>query len=281
MRIITLMEDTSADSQWHAEHGLSFWIEYGDLCILFDTGQSDALIKNARALHVDIARTHAIVVSHGHYDHTGGLDAVLELAPQAILYMHPEALEPKYVEHGCQARSIGISRAAQNMIQQKARAGEVVWTNGPTEIHPGLLVTGRIPRHADFEDTGGAFFRDPKCVRPDTLPDDQALICNAYQGPVVILGCAHAGVVNTLHYAASLTGQQHIYAVLGGMHLLNASRQRIRQTIVVLRDYKVQHIGLAHCTGVHACRRLQQAFVKHCFTCASGTCIDFKNNSSP
>ncbi len=274
IHITILVENTASQPDFLAEHGLSFWIQYGSKRVLFDTGQSEILIHNAKISGIDLSTADAVILSHGHYDHTGGLSAVLDIAKKAVLYVHPEALSPKFSRKGGDIRMIGMPRCAAEKIQTLAGAGRVVWTQDPTQVFPNLSITGQIPRNTDFEDVGGAFYLDETCRSKDRLPDDQALFLNSNNGPIVVLGCAHSGVANTLSYVAKLNAQKRIYAVLGGMHLLNASNKRIEQTAEILRDYGVQKIGLAHCTGINATRQLLNLFPERCFTCPVGTRID-------
>jgi len=144
----------------------------------------------------------------------------------------------------------------------------------PVEIADGVWITGEIPRQNDFEDVGGAFFLDEACETPDPIIDDQAVYIETAGGLVVLLGCAHAGVVNTLDYILTATKHKPIRAVLGGMHLLNAGEHRLNQTIERLRELNVQRIGLAHCTGFEATARLYHEFPKRCFPCVAGTQIE-------
>lgn len=272
--ITTLVEDTALGGGLLAEHGLSFWIEYGDKRILFDTGQSDILVQNAKTLGINLAEVNAIVLSHGHYDHTGGLPAVLGIAPKATIYLHSAAIEPKFSRKTSGVKSIGMPEPVKAAIHNC----KVTWTEKPTQIFQGVTVTGQIPRVNKFEDVGGAFFLDKSCQRDDVLLDDQTLVIESPKGLVVILGCAHAGVINTLHRVADLSKIKQFYAVIGGMHLLNASKERIEQTITVFREYNIQKIGVAHCTGASATRRFSNAFQERCFSCSAGTQISFEKS---
>jgi len=253
-----------------AEHGLSFWIEYGDKRILFDTGQSDILVQNAKTLGINLAEVNAIVLSHGHYDHTGGLSTILDIAPKAKIYLHPAATEPKFSRKVLGVKSIGMSHLAKKAVQRR----HVIWTATPAQIFPGMSVTGQVPRINNFEDVGGAFFVDENCQKPDELLDDQTLFVESAKGLVVVLGCAHSGVVNALNYISNLTSRNKIYAVIGGMHLLNASRIRITNTIETFKKYEIQKIVPLHCTGQKAMGDLKNAFGDKCsFLSAGGQII--------
>lgn len=271
IKITTLVENSVSGAGLLAEHGLSFWIEYSDKRILFDTGQSDILIKNAKVLGIDLSKTDAVVLSHGHYDHAGGLAAVLEIAKKAKIYLHPAAVKPKFSKKASGAESIGMPNSALQAIKNR----EVIFTEKATQIFPGVKVTGQIPRINDFEDVGGAFFLDKDCQKDDILLDDQTLFIETAKGLVIVFGCAHSGVVNILHHIRELTGKKQFYAVLGGMHLLRASKERVEQTEKVFRDYGVKKIGPAHCTGADVTRKLWDVFPDRCFDSRVGTKVKF------
>ena len=267
---ITTLVDNVASENLASEHGLSFWIEYNDKHILFDTGQSDIILKNAKLLGIELTKTDAIVISHGHYDHTGGLATVLDVAPKATVYVHPAAFNLKFSRKDNANKAIGISDSIKKHILEKVDNGKVVWTEGPTQVTAGLFITGQIPRITDFEDTPTSFFTDENSQKTDTLPDDQAMFLDSPKGIVVVLGCAHAGVVNTLDYVAKLSGRDRIFAVIGGTHLLSASAERIKHTIDIFRRYGIQRISPAHCTGHNAIEKFKETFAERCFICSAG-----------
>lgn len=274
MKLTVLVENTVRKPGLLAEHGLAFRLETGSRGILFDTGQSDIIAHNAAALGLSLRDVNAILLSHGHFDHTGGLGTVLRDAPGARVFLHPAALEAKYSgSKGPDCRFIGMAPETVRTVRSQS---EVHYTSAPTEIAGGLFVTGPVPRGSSFENTGGAFFRDPECGEADELPDDQAAFMETRAGLVVILGCAHAGVVNTLTYIRDLVPGRPVHAVIGGMHLGAAGPERIAATLAVFRELDPRWILPLHCTGFEAAARMWNDFPERVLPCPVGTEMDFE-----
>jgi 7,8-dihydropterin-6-yl-methyl-4-(beta-D-ribofuranosyl)aminobenzene 5'-phosphate synthase len=276
--VTVLVDDSVQGRSLQAEHGLSFFIRTDRQCVLFDTGQTDLLLRNAGVLDVSLADLQAIAISHGHYDHTGGLKTAREQAPQSRLYLHPAAVAPKFAGNpDGSSRNIGMIDPVLETVRQAGDA--VVWTTKPTQIADGIFLTGEIPRRTSFEDTGGRFFLDEVCARPDPLIDDQALFFDTQEGVVMLVGCAHAGLVNTVEYVRHITGHRPIHAVLGGFHLLEAGAERIGKTLEAIQRWDPQRIAPGHCTGMPALARLWSALPDRCSTCAVGASIGFERRS--
>jgi 7,8-dihydropterin-6-yl-methyl-4-(beta-D-ribofuranosyl)aminobenzene 5'-phosphate synthase len=262
-RLTVLIENSVHARGLKAEHGLAWHIQIGEHQALFDTGQTDLLQENARALGLPLGHLDAVVLSHGHYDHTGGLAAVCKASPQARIFLHPAAREAKFsLSPDGQPRSIGLPETSRDALGECA--GRIVESRACTEVVPRLFVTGEIPRHTAYEDVGGRFFLDEAGIHADPLRDDQAMFFDTAQGLVVLLGCAHAGVVNTLDYIQRLVPNRPFHAVLGGMHLLNASPERLTATVEALRRRNIPLLVPSHCTGTAAVARLWASFPGHC-----------------
>jgi 7,8-dihydropterin-6-yl-methyl-4-(beta-D-ribofuranosyl)aminobenzene 5'-phosphate synthase len=274
-RITVLVENTAGGPNVLAEHGLSYWIEHNGRYILLDSGQGGVLASNAYKLGVPLRKINALVLSHGHYDHTGGVAEALKSTQSVKVYAHPAAFARKFIRNSDgTAREIGMPYPSQEAI--RASRNQLIATDQPTVVFDGLTVTGPVPRLADFEDTGGPFFLDEACTRPDPLEDDQSVFFDTAEGTVVLLGCAHSGIINTLRYIRQLTDNRPIHAVIGGMHLVGASSHRIERTIEELKQIGVGRLAPAHCTGMPATVALWTAFPGICVACHVGKTFEFE-----
>jgi len=270
LRITTLSENTAGRGLL-AEWGLSFLIESDEITILLDSGKSIVASHNADTLGIDLSRVDKIILSHGHSDHTGGLKQVLRKINKEIeIIAHPDIWAVKYRHHeGKEDRPMGIPFPRPELESLGAR---FKLTTEPVAITDRIMTSGEIPMTNDFEELdAGLFVREDAGSRPDELLDDLALVIKTEPGLVIILGCAHHGIINTLHYAQKLTGIKPIHAVLGGAHLLYASEERIRLTVKALKELDVKKLGLCHCTSLPATCVLAREFGERFFFNNTGT----------
>jgi len=252
---ITILVDNQAGPGLTTEHGFSLWIEADGRHILFDTGQGPALPMNARTLGIDLRQTDMVVLSHGHYDHTGGIPHVLHVAPNAHVYCHPGVVQPRYsLRNGSPrpAHMPSASMAALDRLPEK----HLRWTSEAVMLSENIGLTGPIPRQTTFEDTGGAFFLDPEARHADPIEDDLALWIKTDQGLVVCVGCCHAGIINTLTHVRRLSGVAPIRAIIGGLHLLNADDRRLNHTLAAMQTIPIETVIPCHCTGDRAMDQL-------------------------
>lgn len=248
LRITLLVDHSSARPDLETEHGLSFLLEADDEVLLFDAGATEAAFRNAERLHLPWRRITRVVLSHGHWDHTGGLGPFLRALPQAQVYLHPRAMTPKYSLHPDKPpRPLTMPQEIHALLQ--ARMGQLNWSTAPMGLGRGIGLTGPILRRHPEEAISGPFYLDPEGRETDPLEDDQALWVATRRGTVVLLGCAHAGVANTLDQIRTLTRKASIQAVAGGFHLSAASEVRLQSTLKALRRAGVARVAPVHCTG--------------------------------
>ncbi len=276
IKITVLVENTAGRLGVLAEHGLSYLIETGGGKILMDTGQGFVLERNLERLDLSLADVKTVALSHGHYDHTGGLSTALAMMDSPTVYAHPAAIEPKFSRNADgSGRTIGIPETSKDALLR----AEWIHTAEPTELPGGLRLTGAVPRITSFEDTGGPFYRDPACTVADPIKDDQSAFIETDCGTIVILGCAHSGIINTLLYIQKLTNHRPIHTVIGGMHLHSASAERMDQTVQKLRELNIQSLFPCHCTGFAAAARLWSEFPNSVHACPIGTVVSVGGSS--
>ncbi|MBD3315976.1 MAG: MBL fold metallo-hydrolase [Chitinivibrionales bacterium] len=256
---IILIDDHAGEQGLHTEHGLSLWIEAAGKRILFDTGQSDACVQNAEKLGIDVGTADLLVLSHGHYDHTGGVEEILRRNPHIAVYCHPGIFVPRYSrQENASMKPVSIDRAASNALHKVMDT--IGWVSKPMNIASKIGITGPIPRKTAYEDTGGAFFLDPGGKRADLIEDDLAVWIETNEGLVIITGCCHAGLVNTLQYVRGITNNTPIHAIVGGFHLVHASPTRLQSTVNSLRIIGFERIMPCHCTGDSGVQALVESF---------------------
>ncbi|WP_051966189.1 MBL fold metallo-hydrolase [Thermanaerosceptrum fracticalcis] len=255
--IVQILADNKAGGKGLlAEHGLSLLVECDGEQLLFDTGQGLVLNHNAAKLNIDLAQIKKVALSHGHYDHTGGLLSLLKGGCHPVVYAHPDVFITRYVREKEVMRDCGLPFSQKELEEQGA---SFTFSRGPTELYPGVILSGEIPRLSPVEYPNFLVPGKEEWLK-DSLADDQFILVLTKQGPVLILGCTHAGLANTLAYAQRLAGGQRIFAVLGGMHLAEAKPAVIENNINIIRESGIEYVIPLHCTGFHAMSRLYQVF---------------------
>ena len=255
---ITLIVDNATPAGLVEEHGFAAWVEAGDQRIVFDTGQGLAFEHNARHLGIDLDQADALVLSHGHYDHSGGVGAFLAANSHAPVFSSRDTQVRRFSCHPDQPpRMIGIGEATLSALNALPVSRRIE-LDAPRYIGPGIGITGPVPRQTAFEDAGGPFFFDVAGRHPDPVGDDLALWFETTDGLLVLTGCCHSGIVNTVDYIRKITGITRMNSIVGGLHLLHASPQRLGQTLRFLHECTLKRLIPCHCTGARVVDRLAQ-----------------------
>lgn len=295
MKWTVLVENTVQKRGILAEHGLSVLVETADRRILFDAGQTDVFLKNALLLKLSLDDLDGVVLSHGHYDHGGGLEYLSALKMDADLsvptvYVGAGAFSEKFSkEKDGSFRNIGISKSLMETLQ-------IEETEGVKEIFPGLFLLSQIPRGADFEGVSPVFFKGredgpvldaaqsgrllPDTMQgeqllPDTMQDEQVLVIRDGGKIHVIAGCCHMGFVSCLRYVREKFPEEAFGTVLAGMHLRSASCERLNATIEAVRELNIERLIPVHCTGMMAIAQMKLALGERCRTVSAGSEIVF------
>lgn len=242
------------------EWGFSALVEADGHKVLIDTGaMPDTVLKNAEQLKIDLSTVQEVILTHNHSDHTGGL---LRLR-RAMMKKNPAALSVVYV-----ARGIFYSRPTpqgekNSMLsirrQYEATGGKFIEIDAGTNLFPGAWLTGPIPRkfpEHNWSDLGKVL--TPTGLVEDNIPEDQSLVLNTTKGLVVVTGCGHAGVVNILTDANANFPNEPVFGLIGGLHLYPATDAQLDWTGDKLKEFQVQNLIGAHCTGIEAVYHLRQ-----------------------
>jgi 7,8-dihydropterin-6-yl-methyl-4-(beta-D-ribofuranosyl)aminobenzene 5'-phosphate synthase len=258
------------------EWGLGILVEDGEHRFLLDTGAGQSTVTNADKLKVDLATIEAVVLSHGHNDHTGGLLPLLQrIGGELRVIAHPRIWDPKYVKDRKTGRYryAGVPYARQALESAGAR---FELATGPTWLTPDIAASGEEPMSTDFEAVWDSLFlKTEGGFVPDPVVDDQSLYIRTDLGLVVVLGCAHRGMINIIRHGMSLMATDRLYMVVGGTHLGPAPEPQVLRTVEVLKELDVAWVGVSHCTGLPVASRLDRDLPGRFFFNNAGRTIAF------
>jgi len=239
------------------EHGFAALVEPSEgEAILFDTGQGLTLLHNARRMNKDLSAVGSVALSHGHFDHSGGLLPYLQEYGPRRVYGHTGIFTPRFrVKDTGECFPIGIPHARE-ALESAGAAFDL--STAFRELAPGIYLSGEVPRATAFERGDQGLYRDCTGQEVDPTTDDQSLVLETDRGLVILLGCCHAGLVNTLEHIAYTTGRRDVYALIGGTHLAFCSQEQMERTIQAVRGMGIGKIAAGHCTGFAASARLSR-----------------------
>ncbi len=263
LKITTLIENTAdSEEKLTFEHGFSVWVEAGDKRILFDTGQSGSFVENAEALGIDLSEVDVVVLSHGHYDHTGGVPALFKkLRKRTPFYIGKEFFEPKFklLEDGSYKYNGNpfepvLLTGEDSLARVYPVEADVTW------LSKNLVLFKNFERVTAYEKVNPKFFvKTEQGYEQDLFVDEISLGILTEQGLVLLVGCSHVGIVNILEHVKRAL-HVPVAAVLGGTHLVEAGQERLQETVRALKIYDVKTIAVSHCTGEVGMELLQQEF---------------------
>ncbi len=272
VKVTILCDNLAGPVSFKGEHGLAVLLEVEGRKFLWDCGQSDVAVHNARLLGADLRSIDGIGISHGHFDHAGGLLEVLAASGPKRIFMHPAALEHKFLVAGEVRRFIGIPFRRDAL---ELPGGGLELSEGTVEVIPGVKLTGEVPRVSEFEGFEAGLHRlvDGR-LEPDPFKDDQALVVDTPDGAIVLTGCAHSGLVNIMKHV--IKGSGKIRGIIGGTHLgLGATPERVNASLDYLEEVLPEKIVPCHCTGLPVIARILERFKDRAVAGQSGMTVTF------
>ena len=246
MKLSVLTENT-ASKKFIAEHGLSYFIEHDNIRILFDTGYSDVFLQNAAKLNIDIDSVKTIVLSHGHWDHCGGLRFI----NNKRLICHPRAFIRRY------RKDSNIPLESILSYEDINNRFELITSSTPYKISDDIIFLGEIPRIILFESQETSYVTEDG--NDDFVNDDSALAIISGNELIIVTGCSHSGICNIIEYAKKTTGIDKIKAVIGGFHL-KEDNSRLQATIEYLKKQNTKYLYPSHCTELPALAKFYTVF---------------------
>jgi 7,8-dihydropterin-6-yl-methyl-4-(beta-D-ribofuranosyl)aminobenzene 5'-phosphate synthase len=276
MKITIICENTVGRRIGLGEHGFSAFIETDHGNYLFDTGSGHSIVRNSLELNKDLRTIEKIFLSHGHFDHTGGLPEVLKLKGRVDVHAHAHVfLDRIHVikDNGKETKKfVGLPYKKKYL---ESLGANFIFNKDFMEVEKEVFLTGEVPRKTSFEKPDPVLFSeiDGK-TQQDVFSDDQSLILDTRKGLILVLGCAHSGMINIINYVVERIRKDKFYAILGGTHLDFLTPEQLEESVKILKKMKIEKVGVCHCTGMRAAFRLHQEFGDRFFYGHVGSSVD-------
>ncbi len=276
LKITSIIDNCVAIPELRAEHGLAMLIESKGKKILFDTGQSNQIIRNAEMLNINLGEIDCIILSHGHYDHAGGLLAVLQKIKRKInIYGHPSIFEKKYIKRDGET-DFYIGMPEKKEVYEKNGANFILSTQSQ-KITDDIYTTGEVFRTNDFEKVEDKFLKkENESFVHDNILDDISVVIRHGDGLILLLGCAHSGVINIIQKTIDISNRDKFLMVAGGMHLSEKSDSYIDRTLRELKKYNINFLMPSHCTGIKTSPKFKEYYGDRFFYGSAGRVLKFK-----
>lgn len=275
MIIKFLVDNRSGREEIKSEHGLSIYLEADGRKILFDAGATDLCIENAEKMGIDLGDVDLAVVSHGHYDHTGGFPEFCQLNEKAPIFIHKNAFRESYgyTADGNKKDPSGIRWTQE---EKEIMGPRVILTEGPIAITKNIVITGTVPLAKGFQPTESFYYLDEDGNEvEDDLSHEQCLVIREEDGIAIFSGCSHRGVISALEAGMKMFPGEPVKLLVAGMHLYSTDEERrnhvIHQVVdQILIEQRIKKIMPVHCTGEEAIKTLEQALGSHCIAAKAG-----------
>ncbi len=278
IKLTTIVENSTTleNPTLLAKHGLAFLLQTKDeklrtITMMIDAGPSpDVTLHNIEMLNVELEKIDAIMLSHGHYDHTAGLVEIAKKMKKPLVIAHPNIFNPKFA-YRPSLKHIGIPF---KLLDIEAAGAVFSLACNPIILAEGIMTTGAIERTTDFEKVEGFKTVEDGMFKDDDMLDEQGLIINMEgKGLVIISGCSHAGIINIIKHSQKITSENRLYAVIGGFHLTGAKDEKIQKTIDALLKLDPKWVMPCHCTGTKATQKFNVTFGEKCAVLRAGDIV--------
>ena len=268
VKIVVLNDNRCSNSNFEHEHGISLYIESDEKKVLFDAGQTDIFLKNAQKLNIDLNKLDAIVLSHGDFDHGNGLKY---LNVKTDLICHPDFVLTRI------SKRTGNNNGLNQTREELANKFNLIESKKPYNVTNKIIFLGQIERKNDFERGQNLPAWDENGKTYEHL-DDSGLVIKTDNGLIVISGCSHSGICNTVEYAKKITGDNRVIAVMGGFHLKTVD-ECTKKTIEYMKQNNIKMVYLAHCTSDIVCQEFLKQMSGKTTIIETGKSYEFKDKS--